>query len=489
MARKQLWCWAVPAALALSLVGGPAATQPLHGEPVRELPAEQAVELREVMKSGSSARVQIELKAQGLYRPGLPPASGADGAQMPKPRELEVQTRLIFHERIVPVGLDGLVLRSDSRAAKPNPPEGGSLKVVRHVVQAAAAINGEVRPTAAVLRRDVALLVAETRDRGWPVVVWSPAGPLSWSELEVVQGVGDPLALADLLPEGPVASGDRWKVRDRAAKAMSGYDTITSSNLEAMLESVDQNKARIRLKGRVEGSAYGGSGAIGCDGFATFDRDAGRLDRLDLNRVETRQAGPVEAGLDMKSTLIVSRHTAEPPEALSDAALEGLPLGYSRESERLQITLPGGRSTMLADRNWHIFWEDSRTAILKRLDGGRVIAQCNLMAGPSAGKGSHQDPAQFRDDIRRGLKDRFVQFLGAGEVGGRPDGGFRYKVGVQGREGDLGVLWYYYLLASPAGEQLLATFTLAVDNQQTFGESDLALIGSLRWLPASKGSR
>ncbi len=442
------------------------------------------------MKSGSSTRVQIELKAQGLYRPGLPPASGGDGAQMPKPRQLEVQTRLIFHERVVPVVSGVLAPRLDSRSAKPaNPPEVGSLTVVRHVVQAAAAINGEVRPTAAVLRGEVALLVAEKHDRGWPVVVWSPAGPLSWSELEVVQGVGDPLALADLLPDRPVASGDRWKVRDRAAKVMSGYDMITSSNLEAMLESLDQSKARIRLKGRVEGSAYGGSGVIGCDGFATFDREVGRLDRLDLNRVETRQAGPVEAGLDMKSTLIVSRHTAEPPEALSDAALAGVPLGSSRDSERLQITCPGGRSTMLADRNWHIFWEDSRTAILKRLDGGRVIAQCNLMAGPSAGKGSHQDPAQFRDDIRRGLKDRFVQFLGAGEVGGRPEGGFRYKVGVEGREGNLGVLWYYYLLASPAGEQLLATFTLAVDNQQTFGESDLDLIGSLRWQPAPPASR
>ena len=76
---------------------------------------------------------------------------------------------------------------------------------MRHVVQAAAAINGEVRPTAAALRPEVALLVAEKRDRGWPVVVFSPAGPLSWSELEVVQGVGDPLALGRSLCPRP-----RW---------------------------------------------------------------------------------------------------------------------------------------------------------------------------------------------------------------------------------------------------------------------------------------
>ena len=172
------------------------------------------VELREACDSSSSTRVQIELKAQGLYRPGLPTAGGADGAEMPKPRELDVQTRLIFHERIVPVGPGGLLRPSGERERCEPGSAGGSLKVVRHVVQAAAAINGEVRPTAATLRPEVALLVAEKRDRGWPVVVFSPAGPLSWSELELVQGVGDPLALADLLPAEPVAVGDRWKVRD-----------------------------------------------------------------------------------------------------------------------------------------------------------------------------------------------------------------------------------------------------------------------------------
>ena len=111
-----------------------------------------------------------------------------------------------------------------------------------------------------------------------------------------------------------------------------------------------------------------------------------------------------------------------------------------------------------------MFWEDPKLIVLKRLDGGQVIAQCNLMVGPDAGKGRHQDPNQFRDDIRRALKQRFVQFLGAGEIDGDPAGGFRYKVGVQGREGKLGIVWYYYLIASPEGEQLLATFTLAEDH-------------------------
>ena len=100
--------------------------------------------------------------------------------------------------------------------------------------------------------------------------------------------------------------------------------------------------------------------------------------------------------------------------------------------------------------------------VLKRLDRGEMVAQCNLAVGPNAGKGRHQDLGQFRDDLRKALGDRFVQFVGQGEVDGAPAGGFRYKVTVQGRQGDSGVLWHYYLIAGPDGDQLIATFTLGL---------------------------
>jgi hypothetical protein len=288
------------------------------------------------------------------------------------------------------------------------------------------------------------------------------------------------------LPDRPVKVGDRWRVRDAAAQALSEYDSLTSNKLEATLESADAAKARIRLKGSVQGSARGGAGKMSCDGFFTFDLQAALVDHLDLNRVESRQAGPVEAGLDLKSTLTVTRQTAEPPPELSDAALAGIPLEVTSERELVRLTTPSGKAAVLHDRHWHMFWEDPKLIVMKRLNGGQVIAQCNLMVGPNAGKGRHQDTTQFRDDIRLALKQRFVRFLGAGEIDGNPAGGYRYKVGVQGREGKLGIVWYYFLIASPEGEQLLATYTLVEDHMQVFGEQDLLMIGSLQWLKRSQ---
>jgi hypothetical protein len=451
----------------------------------RPAKAGQPVTLAEAAGADRTTLVQIELKAQGLFRPGLPPSGAAAETRMPKPLTLEIQTRLVFNERLVASAGGGAANHGQPTVAGNDPrPGAGTLKAIRHVVHAASAINGQVRPTTASIRPDVALLVASRRDRDGPVVVVSPAGPLTRPELELVQGLGDPLALPDLLPEGPVEVGQTWRVRPAAAQTLSGYDELTTNSLEARLESADDAVARIRLKGQIQGRVLGGAGTITGEGFLSFDRRLARIDHLDLNRVETRQPGPVEAGLDVRSTLTVTRRPAEHVPALSDAALAEIPLDVTPERELLRLLTPGGKSTLLHDRAWHTFWEDPRLTVLKRLKSGQIIAQLNLMVGPFSGKGRHQDPVQFRDDIRRALNHRFVEFLGTGEVDGDPAGGFRYKVGVQGRDGDLGVVWYYYLIAGPTGDQLLATFTLAQDHMQIFGNQDLELVGSLRWLTA-----
>ncbi len=309
----------------------------------------------------------------------------------------------------------------------------------------------------------------------------SPAGPMTRSELELVQGVGDPLTLAGFLPREPVTKGARWKLPESAATSLSGYDTLKSSTLEATLERLDETSARVQLKGEVQGSALGGPGTITCEGFLDFDRQAGLVERLEVNRVESRQPGPVEAGLDVKSTLTVLRRPARLVPELNDVALANLALDTTPQRQLLQLVSPDGKYNLLHDRLWHTYWDDPKLVVLKRLDKGKVVAQCNLAVGPNAGKGRHQDLGQFRDDLRRSLKQRFVQFLGAGEVEGDPAGGFRYKVGVQGREGEIGVLWNYYLVASPNGDQLLATFTMAEEDAAAFGAQDLEMIGSLQW--------
>jgi len=301
-----------------------------------------------------------------------------------------------------------------------------------------------------------------------------------------VQGPADPLLLARLLSPKPVAKGDHWQVADEAARSLSGYDTLSVNTLRATLESLDDESARVRLSGEVKGSVLGGEGTIHCEGSFTFDRKAERIAALTLKRSEVRKAGPVEAGLDLKSTLNVTRRPIPMPKALSDPVLATVSTDPNSLQEQILLAPPGSKYSLKHDRSWHVYWDDPRQTVLKRLDHGVVVAQCNLALGPKAGKGQHQDLEQFRGDLRRALGPRFVEILGEGEVAGDPAGGFRYKVGARGREGELGVIWYYYLVASPEGEQLLGTFTLAEKDANTFGEQDVQMIGSLTWNETTK---
>jgi hypothetical protein len=475
--ERSIWCRAV--ALGSTMIIA-VTWLPLSGS----AQSSEGILLREAVRRGSTSRVRIELKAQGLYRPGLPPEKVSGESRLPKPRSLDVQTRLIFSERVLDfeedstpgAEKDSRTRRSDGRTSRGRP-----RKVVRHVIQAAAAINGEVRPFATILRPEVSLLVAERRRQNGPVVVVSPTGPLTRPELEVVQAIGDPLALSDVLPGGTVGIGQHWRVGPLAAQTVSGYDLITANELDASLQSIDRAKVRIQLHGRIEGSANGGKGLITCEGTVTFDRQVGWIDRLEVNRAEVRSPGPVEMGLDVKSTLTMTRQDDPPPATLSDAGLAGLPLEITPANQRLLLVTPDGTATLVHDRHWYSYWDDPKLSVLKRIEGGQVVAQCNISVGRGAGRGRHQDPTQFRDEVRRALKGRFVQFLGAGEVDGDPAGGYRYKVGIQGRDGDLGIVWYYYLVASPDGDQLVAVFTLTDRYAQAFGDQDVAMIGTLRW--------
>lgn len=440
------WCLA---ALLATTLGGPGGAR-----------GQEAIEVAERLGPDATTAARIELKASGLYRPSLAPDAMTADAKMPKPLDVEIETRIVYRERLL---------------------AGPKRRAVRQVRQAASAINGEIRPTACELRPELSLLIAERRETDGSVVVVSPSGSLTRGELELVEGLGDTLCLGDLLPGKPAKAGESWPIAKAALWAITGYDAITSSALQGTIESIADDSVIIAIRGEVKGSVLGAEGSMTCDGRLTFDRRAGLVTGLEMQRTESRVPGAVEAGLDLKSTLSIRRAAVEVSSQLSDEVLAKLTPDVTPARLLLQLIAPDGRYNLLHDRSWHTYWDDRKLVVLKRYDGSRVDAQCNLIYGPTAAKGKHQDVKEFEEDVRRALGTRFGNVIGGGEVDGDPEGGVRYKLGIQGRQGELGLVWFYYLVASPRGEQLLATFTLADSDAAAFGRADEAILGSLQW--------
>ena len=422
--------------------------------------ADDGVNLRESAKIGRTAKTSFELDADGQYRPEA-------GEKKTEPLDLKVRGRLDYVERVLNIGQDET-----------------ARKVVRMVERAGAAIDGKVIPTKSSLRPEVGYLVAEKRDDG--VFTFSPGGPLTRSELDLTQVPADPLDLPGLLPRKKVKINDKWTVSAEAARSLSGYDALAVNALQATLVKIDDDRAIVRLKGEVRGASLGGLGKIEIEGTCEFDRKAGWIDSVKVDRVEVREAGPVEAGLDLKSSIALTRSVIEAPAELNDEILKKLAVEATAERSLLLANAPDGSFSFVHDRDWHVFSENVKRIVLRRVERGEVTAQCNLMVGPKAGRGRHQDPKQFREDIREALGKRFGRFADEGEIDQGPNGNYCYRVVAQGKAGDLEVVWIYDLIAGPEGDQLSATFTLAATETKGFGDQDIKMVGSIQWIARDK---
>ncbi|QDV32270.1 hypothetical protein [Tautonia plasticadhaerens] len=442
----------LPALLALAaVVAHPA---PASGRKAADALVERA-------EAGRQSRVVVTLEAEGRYLPGE-----STDEQPVEPLELTVRTRLDYLDQVLEVDDDSRPRRS-----------------ARRMDEAEVVIGGgePIRAQEIRLRPEVSSLVADRLDGG-EVLVASPRGPLTRTELELVQVPADPLELADLLPDPgtEAAPGDGWPVPESAARWISGYDALSSNTARVTLRSLDGDSAEFDLDGRVEGAVLGARGRMDVEGSFRFDREAGRVASITLRRAERREAGPVEAGLEFRSTLTVDRSDA--PEGSEPIPAPGSPGPLPGDWLLLSYTPPDGRYRLEHDRSWYVFAEDDRQSVLRCFEGGTVVAQADLVAGPTVGPGARPKADRFRDDVREALGDRFDRVLDAGQVAS-PPGESRYRLAIAGRQGDEPIVWYYYLVSDASGRQLVAIFTLRASGVERLGRRDQRLIDSLRWLP------
>jgi hypothetical protein len=418
--------------------------------------------LQQSWEVGDAAAVRFEITAEGKYEPAPLPGEARTVPAVP----WKIQARCEFDERVLEQTAPG---KSPSR-------------VLRRFDTAAVVVGGEVRPLTWSLREELGLIVTERRHH--LIDSWSLGGSLTDPEHDLTEIPGDPLVWDALLSEKPVAVGDRWLVGNDAVRSLSGYDAIASHRLEARLESMDKRTARATIGGEIRGARQGAEGTMRIQGEWEFDRPTRQIHRLRLERTEQRKPGQLEAGIDAKSSLRLERKRLDTvPAALDDAVVAQVARALANpDRDLLLYRHPEGLFQFRHDRSWHLAMEDARQGVLKRVDTGEVVAQCNFALGPDAGKGRHQDVRQFQQDIRKALGKNFRRFVEAGPVEDASSQAFRYRVAVEGQQDDLPVIWYYWLVANPDGKQLLLTFTLPAAQLKAFAGQDFSIISSIEWL-------
>jgi len=360
------------------------------------------------------------------------------------------------------------------------------MRSVRFYDRALAAIQVDQEETHPTLRDDRRLVAVDVREG--KATLYSPAGPLSHDELDLVDLQANTLLLDRLLPADRVAVGAKWSHADALIAMLLGLDAVSTNRLESRLASVRDSIALVELGGDVQGAASGVSTEIKLRGKYQFDLVLKRITWFGVLIQEKRSIGHVGPGLDIVARLQIKIAPIDESPQLTEEALADLPLELSEGSTWLSYIDPQGGWQLLNDRRWFVTRDEPEAVVLRLVDRGEFIAQCNITPAPRIDPGKLSNLAKFQADIQAGLGAAFGRFASARQSVN--ESGYRVlRVVVEGSASEVPVQWTYYLLADRAGRQLVVVFIVEGELADRVVGADEQLIASIQFLGEETAER
>lgn len=357
-----------------------------------------------------------------------------------------------------------------------------ALRSLREYDKAEARIQAGDNIASSRLRDAHKQIVARGKQIG--VEFYCPSSLMSNTELELLQSPGDSLAVLGLLPPGDVEIGESWKAESWVIQMLTGTEAVTKSELSCRLQTVTDGRAKVTFEGSIEGATVGAATEIAVVGHYMYDLEHKHIRSLQLKQKEKRSVGAISPGMDVEATINLTRLPTANRGGLTKQALAAVPLEPDASLLMVELELPWGVSVSY-DRHWHVFHTTKNAAVLRLLEKGSLVAQCNVTQVEAAQPGDHTPEMRFQNDIRTALGDKLSEIVRAEELKS-DDEHYRYRVTAVGGSNGLDMRWIYYLCAAPSGQQAALVFAFESKKEEDLANRDLSIVKSLQFVNAKK---
>ncbi|MBX3442242.1 MAG: hypothetical protein KF774_07525 [Planctomyces sp.] len=317
---------------------------------------------------------------------------------------------------------------------------------------------------------------------------------LTREAVDLLELPGDPLALEGILPPRAVEPGGAWSPADWAVQMLAAIEAMESAKLTCTLTEVNGDVAIIAVDGSAKGQRQGTNVEIGIRGTLEFEIAAGAFRGAKLVYKVKSAIGAVSPGLEADVAVQMRSVAASGSGRLTDEFVGQLPIAAPAGALDLAFDAAPWGVRLRHPRDWFLFHAvldgSPQVAILRLLDRGSLIAQCNLSPVPAAKAGQHTPLDQFEADIRASLGSRLKDITAREEVslgtGFRTfrvvaEGGYSLK-NAQGDDLKIPAHWIYYLCAAPNGQQVSFVFAVESNLLEQLGSRDEELVQQLQFI-------
>ncbi len=233
-------------------------------------------------------------------------------------------------------------------------------------------------------------------------VPYSPDGPLTWGELDLVRTDVFTPSLAGLFPSSDVSVGNRWPATGDAVKELTDLERIEEGGLECSLEgltTVEKRRcARVTFTGTVRGVNEDGPNRQRIEGYCYFDLDSNHLSYLYLKGTSSLldKSGAIIG--DVEGQFVLTRH-AQSSLDLSEQSLRGVALEPNAENTLLQYDHAESGVRFLHPRRWRVTSVSGPRITLDESSGGGLLITLEPANRTPTG-------AQFQSEVADWLKQQ-----------------------------------------------------------------------------------
>jgi hypothetical protein len=315
--------------------------------------AEEPIHLRERFPVGYEYHVSTRVDLSGTLT--LPPEKDKPA---PKPLSVRGTSAIEYEERVLGLGEDGQVRKTARLCRRTD---------FRRTV-------GD-RPQENALRPEVRRLILLRHQN--KEVPFSPDGPLTWGEIDLVRTDVFTPALTGLLADYPVRPGDRWSATQAAIQELTDLERIDEGSLECRLEqftTVEKRRhARVAFHGTVRGTNEDGPNRQELDGYFFFDLESNHLSYLSLRGKHAMLDKDGKEVGHIEGRFVLTRQANTRCAELSDAALKGMATEPNADNTRLLYDNPDLGVRFLYPRRWHVAGVRGTQVALDSADGSGLL--------------------------------------------------------------------------------------------------------------------
>jgi hypothetical protein len=349
---------------------------------------------------------------------------------------------------------------------------------IRYYSEAEAAIKVDKKASVSKLAADHRLIRAALSKNKSSLSAVN--GCLTREERDLIDIPCSTLALGKLLAAQSAKTGDTRKPPESDLATLLGLDAVSRSDVEVTLSALNDEVGEVSITGALDGAVGGVATEIELKGKLHYDVVHRQPFALVLLIKEKRTAGNVAPGLDVVAKLDLRIAPVGEVPQLSDAALAGIDLVTVETDPPLAFRSSAGGFSFTYEPRWRTTQEDRDAVIMRLVDRGDLVAQCNVSLLPKLDANQPFTLDAFQKEVQQSLGKHFGQFLKVAERKTAADLRMLH-VTAAGSASELPITWQYYLLIDETGRRAAISFTMEDTMAERFGAADTLIVDQFRF--------